>query len=236
MAHAQSTLRQTQSGSSSSDFGKNTHSFGSKRESGGNISPELKQLLPMLLQQLQSNPELLKQFGMGGLSGLGALGGNAGNANGIAGMGAMDVPQPSVPNVQAPVPGANAPLQVPEQAKMYRQQYHPVDINLDGRVSADEAAAYAAWMFRRHDLNGDNVLVMREFSAVEALPGPAASHRARLQVEARRLELLFPKVDLNNDKMITKEEFMTYAQKQFDAKRGDAKDINPFQFETVLPF
>ncbi|MDP2698637.1 EF-hand domain-containing protein [Thalassospira sp.] len=187
----------------------------------GSVSPAMRQLLPLLMQQLQDNPDLLKQFGVGGAAGL--------NGAGIPGLAV-----PSVPGVTPP--GVALPQAVPEQVQIYRQQYHPVDIDLDGKISADEAASYAAWMFRRRDINGDGVLVMREFSAVEQLPGTAEANRQRLRTESRRLELLFATLDTNGDKMISKDEFMDHAAQNFDEKRGDDPGITPFAFQTVLPF
>ncbi|MFH1804262.1 MAG: EF-hand domain-containing protein [Pseudomonadota bacterium] len=190
----------------------------------GSVSPAMRQLLPLLMQQLQNNPDLLKQFGVGGAAGL--------NGAGIPGLAA-----PPVPGVTSPgVPGVTVPQAIPEQVQIYRQQYHPVDIDVDGKISADEAASYAAWMFRRRDINGDGVLVIREFSAVEQLPGTAEANRQRLRTESRRLELLFATLDTNGDKMISKDEFMAHAAQNFDEKRGNDPDITPFAFQTVLPF
>ncbi|WP_143589632.1 EF-hand domain-containing protein [Thalassospira mesophila] len=241
------------------------------------ISPQMRQMLPALMQQLQNNPGLLQQFGLGGLGGLGGLNGmtgavvgqgqgngtGSGNDDGGFGTGGMGIPMPAIPGVNVPnvtgAPNANGgagtnamtraqleaaqkgglvvpPMPVPEQVTIYRGQYHPSDINQDGRIDGDEAASYAAWMFRRHDINGDNVLRMREFSAVEALPGSADANRNRLRTEARRLELLFPKFDSNHDQMVEKSEFMDQVAATFDEKRGAAKDVSPFVFQTVLPF
>ncbi|PKR54931.1 EF-hand domain-containing protein [Thalassospira marina] len=258
----------TSSGSQSSS-GTSNHGKTQTQSQGGYsaISPQMRQMLPALMQQLQNNPALLEQFGLGGIGGLNGLAGTAlgqGNGDGdndygAGGIGGMGLPLPAIPGVNAPnVPGVqngtgtsknNAaaeaarkgglvvpPLPVPEQVTIYRGQYHPSDINQDGRIDADEAASYAAWMFRRHDINGDNVLLIREFSAVEALPGAADANRNRLRTEARRLELLFPQYDTNHDQMIDKAEFMEKIAANFDEKRGAAKDISPFVFQTVLPF
>ncbi|WP_073955905.1 hypothetical protein [Thalassospira sp. TSL5-1] len=263
---AQSSATGSQSRSGTSNHGKTQ----TQSQGGYNaISPQMRQMLPALMQQLQNNPALLEQFGLGGLGGLnGGLNGLAGTAlgqgngdgrNEIGAGGIGDMGLPAIPGVNVPnVPGAQngagtaanntaaeaarkgglvvPPLPVPEQVTIYRGQYHPSDINQDGRIDADEAASYAAWMFRRHDINGDNVLVLREFSAVEALPGSAEANRTRLRTEARRLELLFPQYDSNNDQMIDKAEFMDKIAANFDQKRGAAKDISPFVFQTVLPF
>ena len=85
-------------------------------------------------------------------------------------------------------------------------------------------------------LTGDNVLVAREFAAVEKLPGSAEANRQRLRTESRRLDLLFPDYDADGDKMVTKEEFMAKARTTYDEKRGNDQDIDPFSFQTVLPF
>jgi hypothetical protein len=227
------------------------------------ISPQMRQMLPALMQQLQNNPALLQQFGLGGLGGMNGLTGMAlGQGNGDEDGGA-GIPMPAIPGINVPditggpkingAGGANAaaqarldaarkgglvvpPMPVPEQVTIYRAQYHPSDINQDGRIDADEAASYAAWMFRRHDINGDNVLTIREFSAVEALPGSPDANRTRLRVEARRLELLFPDFDSNHNQLVEKSEFMAKVAAKFDENRGSAKDISPFVFQTVLPF
>ncbi|NIY77382.1 hypothetical protein HED22_17140 [Thalassospira sp. HF15] len=205
-------------------------------------SPQMRELLPLIMQQLQNNPELMSQFGLGGLSGLNGLDG-ATSATGVPGMtgdGGADIPglSEAIAKALAQQNGGTgvAPLGVPEQVKVYREQYHPVDIDQDGRISADEAAAYASWMFRRRDINGDNVLVAREFAAVEKLPGSPDANRQRLRTESRRLVLLFPDYDGDGDKMITKEEFMAKAHTTYDEKRGSDPDIDPFAFQTVLPF
>lgn len=207
-------------------------------------SPEMRQLLPLIMQQLQNNPQLMGQFGLGGLgalNGLGGLedgdgvpGGNGGNGAGAA----------AIPGLEAAIAkalakqnaSATAATGIPEQVTMYRAQYHPIDMDHDARISADEAAAYASWMFRRRDINGDSVLVGREFAAVEALPGSPEANRQRLRTESRRLELLFGSVDANSDKMISKDEFLDYARVRFNKRRGNAVDIDPFDFQTVLPF
>ena len=44
----------------------------------------MRDLLPLIMQQLQNNPELMSQFGLGGLSGLNGLGGD-GSATGLPG-------------------------------------------------------------------------------------------------------------------------------------------------------
>ncbi len=259
---AQGSTTGSQSRSGTSNHGKTqTQSQGSYNA----FSPQMRQMLPALMQQLQNNPALLEQFGLNGLAGaaLGQGGADGGGNYGTGGIGGMGLPLPAIPGVNVPnVPGAQngtgagtasgsntaaaeaarkgglvvPPMPVPEQVKIYRDQYHPSDINQDGRIDADEAASYAAWMFRRHDINGDNVLVLREFSAVEALPGSAAANRSRLRTEARRLELLFPQYDSNHDQMIDKAEFMNKIAANFDEKRGAAKDVSPFVFQTVLPF
>ena len=202
-------------------------------------SPQVRELLPLIMQQLQSNPELMSQFGLGGLSGLGALDGVAGAA-GEGAAGATNIPGLNDAIAKALAQknaGAGVVTSgVPEQVKLYREQYHPVDINQDGRISADEAASYSSWMFRRRDINGDSVLVMREFSAVEQLPGTADANRQRLRTESRRLELLFPAYDANKDQMISKEEFLDQVSIAFGEKSGTNPYIDPFSFQTVLPF
>ncbi|WP_231959744.1 EF-hand domain-containing protein [Thalassospira indica] len=205
-------------------------------------SPQMRELLPLIMQQLQNNPELMSQFGLGGLSGLNGLNGDGSGAGvpGMTGDGVSNIPGLSEAIAKALAQqngGAGvAPSGVPEQVKVYREQYHPVDIDQDGRISADEAAAYASWMFRRRDITGDNVLVAREFAAVEKLPGSSDANRQRLRTESRRLELLFPEFDADGDKMISKEEFMAQVHATYDEKRGAAADIDPFSFQTVLPF
>ncbi|WP_404421968.1 hypothetical protein [Thalassospira australica] len=208
-------------------------------------SPEMRQLLPLIMQQLQNNPQLMGQFGLGGLGALNGLDGledgegaptgiGANGANGAAAIpGLEDAIAKALANQNAASAAATG---IPEQVQIYRQQYHPIDMDHDGRISADEAAAYASWMFRRRDINGDSVLVGREFAAVEALPGSPDANRKRLRTESRRLELLFGSVDANSDKMISKDEFLEYAKAQFDEKRGNDPDIDPFEFQTVLPF
>jgi Ca2+-binding EF-hand superfamily protein len=202
-------------------------------------SPQMRELLPLIMKQLQNNPELMSQFGLGGLSGLGGLDGAAGLA-GDGGTGAANIPGLNEAIAKALAQknsGAGAVTSgVPEQVKLYRDQYHPVDINQDGRIGADEAAAYSSWMFRRRDLNGDGVLMTREFSAVELLPGNAEANRQRLRTESRRLELLFPTYDANSDQMISKNEFLEQVRLAYDEKRGTNPDIDPFSFQTVLPF
>jgi hypothetical protein len=79
-------------------------------------------------------------------------------------------------------------------------------------------------------------LIAREFAAVEKLPGSPDANRQRLRTESRRLELLFPEYDADGDRMISKEEFMAQVQANYDQKRGAAPDIDPFSFQTVLPF
>lgn len=203
-------------------------------------SPQMRELLPLIMQQMQNNPELMSRFGLGGLSGMNGLDGVGAGVPGMTGDGVANVPGLSEAIAKALAAqnggaGVAAPG-IPEQVQVYREQYHPVDIDQDGRISADEAAAYAGWMFRRRDLNGDNVLVAREFSAVEKLPGAPEANRQRLRTESRRLELLFPDFDANGDKMIAKEEFMAKVRLIFDGKRGADPDIDPFSFQTVLPF
>ncbi|WP_235284997.1 EF-hand domain-containing protein [Thalassospira sp. HJ] len=205
-------------------------------------SPQMRELLPLIMQQMQNNPELMSQFGLGGLSGLNGLDG-AGSGTGVPGMtgdGVGNIPGLSEAIAKALAQqngGAGvAPSGIPEQVKVYREQYHPIDIDQDGRISADEAAAYTSWMFRRRDISGDNVLVAREFAAVEKLPGSAEANRQRLRTESRRLDLLFPEYDADGDKMITKDEFMAKVRATYDEKRGSDADIDPFSFQTVLPF
>lgn len=206
-------------------------------------SPQMRELLPLIMKQLQSNPELMSRFGLGGLSGIGSLEGGAG----VAGAGSTGLPGnlSKVPGLDEAIAKALAkqnggvgavPLGIPEQVKLYREQFHPVDIDQDGRIDAEEAASYASWMFRRRDINGDSVLVMREFSAVEQLPGSPEANRQRLRTESRRLEILFPTFDANGDKMISKEEFLAQARASYDGKRGSDPDLDPFAFQTVLPF
>lgn len=207
-------------------------------------SPEMRQLLPLIMQQLQNNPQLMGQFGLGGLGALNGLGGledgegvPTGPGTGSTGAAAIPGLEDAIAKALAKQNAASAAATgIPEQVTMYRQQYHPIDMDHDGRISADEAAAYASWMFRRRDINGDSVLVAREFAAVEALPGSPEANRQRLRTESRRLELLFGGVDANSDKMISKDEFLEYAKTQFDEKRGNDPDIDPFEFQTVLPF
>ncbi|RCK22746.1 hypothetical protein TH8_15560 [Thalassospira profundimaris] len=202
-------------------------------------SPQMRELLPLIMKQLQNNPELMSQFGLGGLSGLGALDGAAG-LSGDAGTGTANIPglNDAIAKALAQKNGATGgvPAGIPEQVKLYREQYHPVDIDQDGSISADEAASYSSWMFRRRDINGDSVLVVREFAAVEQLPGTADANRQRLRTESRRLELLFPAYDANNDQMISKDEFLDQVRVAYDEKRGTNPDIDPFSFQTVLPF
>ena len=237
-------------------MGGSAYGQGLKLDKGGATispevtSPEMRQLLPLIMKQLQSNPQLMGQFGLGGLGALGGLNGlgGDGDAGGFGGAGAGGVGgvngAGSIPGLEAAIAkaianqnaAATAATGIPEQVTIYRQQYHPIDMDHDARISADEAAAYASWMFRRRDINGDSVLVVREFAAVEALPGAADANRQRLRTESRRLELLFGTVDGNADKMIAKDEFLGYAKAQFDEKRGEAPDIDPFAFQTVLPF
>ncbi|UKV13595.1 hypothetical protein L6172_16280 [Thalassospiraceae bacterium SW-3-3] len=207
-------------------------------------SPEMRQLLPLIMQQLQNNPQLMGQFGLGGLGALNGLGGLEDGEGMPAGTGANGAGAAAIPGLEDAIAKALAKQNaasaaatgIPEQVTMYRQQYHPIDMDHDARISADEAAAYASWMFRRRDINGDSVLVAREFAAVEALPGSPEANRQRLRTESRRLELLFGSVDANSDKMISKDEFLDYAKAQFDEKRGNDPDIDPFEFQTVLPF
>ena len=208
-------------------------------------SPQMRELLPLIMKQLQNNPELMSQFGLGGLSGLNSLdgGGSSTGMPGVPGLsadGAANIPglSEAIAKALAQQNGGTgvAPSGIPEQVRVYREQYHPIDIDQDGRISPDEAAAYASWMFRRRDINGDNVLVAREFAAVEKLPGSAEANRQRLRTESRRLDLLFPDYDADGDKMITKEEFLAKARTTYDEKRGNDPDIDPFSFQTVLPF
>lgn len=202
-------------------------------------SPQMRELLPLIMQQLQNNPELMSQFGLGGLSGLSGLDGAAG-ANGLPEGATGNVPglNEAIAKALAQKNGGAGVVGsgTPEQVKLYREQYHPIDIDQDGRISADEAASYASWMFRRRDVTGDNVLVAREFAAVEQLPGSADANRQRLRTESRRLELLFPSYDADGDKMISKDEFLDQVRTTFDDKRGTDPDIDPFSFQTVLPF
>jgi len=205
-------------------------------------SPQMRELLPLIVQQLQNNPELMSQFGLGGLSGLSGLDGATGAPGlpGVSGDGAANVPglNEAIAKALAQKNGGAGVVQsgIPEQVKLYREQYHPIDIDQDGRINADEAASYSSWMFRRRDINGDNVLVGREFAAVEQLPGSAEANRQRLRTESRRLEILFPKFDANNDSMISKDEFLDQVRLTYDDKRGTNPDLDPFAFQTVLPF
>ena len=80
------------------------------------------------------------------------------------------------------------------------------------------------------------MLVVREFSAVEQLPGSPEANRQRLRTESRRLELLFAQYDTDKDSMISKDEFLAQAKSAFDDKRGTEPDVDPFTFQTVLPF
>ncbi|RCK19995.1 hypothetical protein TH1_20435 [Thalassospira lucentensis MCCC 1A00383 = DSM 14000] len=209
-------------------------------------SPQMRELLPLIMKQLQNNPELMSRFGMGGLGGLSGL-------SGLDGAGAGDgAGMTGIPGAGTNVPGLNeaiakalaeknggtgvVPQGIPEQVKLYREQFHPVDIDQDGRIGAEEAASYASWMFRRRDINGDSVLVVREFSAVEQLPGSPEANRQRLRTESRRLELLFAQYDTDKDSMISKDEFLAQAKSAFDEKRGTEPDVDPFTFQTVLPF
>ena len=213
-------------------------------------SPQMRELLPLIMKQLQNNPELMSRFGMGGLGGLSGLSGLDGASDGASdGNGAG---MTGIPGTGANVPGLNeaiakalaeknggtgiVPQGIPEQVKLYREQFHPVDIDQDGRIGAEEAASYASWMFRRRDINGDSVLVVREFSAVEQLPGSPEANRQRLRTESRRLELLFAQYDTDKDSMISKDEFLAEAKSAFDDKRGTEPDVDPFTFQTVLPF
>ena len=201
-------------------------------------SPEMRQLLPLIMQQLQNNPQLMGQFGLGGLGGLeDGEGVPTGTGTGSTGAAAIPGLEDAIAKALAKQNAASAAATgIPEQVTMYRRQYHPIDMDHDARISADEAASYASWMFRRRDINGDSVLVAREFAAVEALPGSSEANRQRLRTESRRLELLFGGVDANSAKMISKDEFLEYAKAQFDEKRGNDPDIDPFEFQTVLPF
>lgn len=225
---------------------------GSSTTSPEVTSPQMRQLLPLIMQQLQNNPEVMSQFGLGGLSGMQGLaeGGGAsipgaaanGNINNIPGLNEAIAKALAEKNTNTSADtNANAgagsvPSGIPEQVALYREQFHPIDINQDGRIDADEAASYASWMFRRRDINGDNVLQIREFSAVEKLPGSPEANRQRLRTESRRLEMLFPKFDTNGDKMVSKDEFLEQARIAFDEKRGTDPDLDPFAFQTVLPF
>lgn len=260
------------------------------------LSPEMQKLLPVILQQLQNNPELLSKFGLGGigalggLNGMGALGEASGHSAGVGGLSGTGQGMANIPGLDkiiaealAKQQGAKAgtpqkagshtgvPAGIPEQVKIYRELYHPVDMNQDGKISADEGAAYASWMFRRRDINGDGVLVMREFSAVERLPGDPDANKTRLRNESNRFARDFAKYDKNGDKIITKQEFLEQVKADFYAKcpatpvsktgmkisnqddqegagapapksskeiasRVMCKDIDPFDFDTVLPF
>lgn len=218
---------------------------GSSSNSPEVTSPQVRELLPLIMKQLQNSPELMSQFGLGGLSGLGGLDGADGAAGltgvpGVSGDGAANIPglNEAIAKALAQKNGGAGVVTsgIPEQVKLYREQYHPIDIDQDGRINADEAASYSSWMFRRRDINGDNVLVGREFTAVEQLPGSAEANRQRLRTESRRLEILFPNFDTNNDNMISKDEFLDQARLTYDDKRGDDPDLDPFAFQTVLPF
>ncbi|MBX2829808.1 MAG: hypothetical protein KTR23_01315 [Rhodospirillales bacterium] len=208
-------------------------------------SPQMRELLPLIMQQLQNNPELMSQFGLGGLSGLSGVDGATGatglpGLSGVSGDGAANVPglNEAIAKALAQKNGGAGvvPSGIPEQVKLYRDQYHPIDIDQDGRINADEAASYSSWMFRRRDINGDNVLIGREFAAVEQLPGSAEANRQRLRTESRRLEILFPEFDANSDSMISKDEFLDQVRLTYDDKRGATLDLDPFTFQTVLPF
>ncbi len=216
-------------------------------------SPQMRELLPLIMKQLQNNPELMSQFGLDGAGALGGIpglngvpGAGMGTGTGTGGVGTgLPGATPNIPGLNEAIANALAqknggvgvvPQGIPEQVKLYRAQFHPVDINQDGRIDAEEAASYAAWMFRRRDINGDGVLVLREFSAVEQLPGSAEANRQRLRTESRRLELLFAQYDTNTDSMISKDEFLAQAKSTFDEKRGTEPDVDPFTFQTVLPF
>lgn len=165
--------------------------------------PSLQQLLPQLLPLLQ-----------------GMIGGGVG---GVTGAGPTGVPPETLRRLEGVLKGIEG--RGDPTAALVR-----IDLDDDGQVDPDEAAAWYEAVFRRRDANGDGVLSRREFSASVAV-GDTAADRRRARNETRRLDRLFSGADANADRRVSKAEFLDLGARRYRGldRDGDGR-VSAFEY------
>lgn len=124
----------------------------------------------------------------------------------------------------------------PRQAMMapFAGRVTSLDVDNDGTISADEAAAAADAAFTAMDSNGDGSLTKQEFTSANLGPG-AGFNPARVAAMRSAKEQRFTPIDANTDGTIGKDEFLDQAKTQWEAsdRDGDGR-VTPFEHRSTV--
>jgi hypothetical protein len=113
------------------------------------------------------------------------------------------------------------------------RRFTVVDVNDDGRISDDEAAAQRELVFIAMDVDDDGELTEEEFMAVRMGPGQGRNEeRMKMRQEAKRAR--FGPMDTDKSGKVSKAEFMAEGKARFVAADSD-KDgaVTPWEFRSM---
>jgi Ca2+-binding EF-hand superfamily protein len=107
-----------------------------------------------------------------------------------------------------------------------------VDLDQDGIITADEAAAWHESVFAAMDEDGDEVVTREEFLAAQMGMGPGTGPRAAMREQRRGQR--FDMMDADSDGKLTLDEFLDQAQATFAAadQDGDGK-VSTWEFRAA---
>lgn len=107
-----------------------------------------------------------------------------------------------------------------------------VDLDQNGVITADEAAAWHESAFAAMDEDGDEAVTREEFLAVQMGAGPGTGPRAAMR-EQRRVQM-FTMIDGNSDGKLSLEEFLGQGEATFAAadRDGDGK-VTAWEFRAT---
>jgi Ca2+-binding EF-hand superfamily protein len=106
-----------------------------------------------------------------------------------------------------------------------------IDIDGDGIISADEAAAHAEARFDHMDADGDGQLTLDEFMAARMGRGPGYGPAAQRRQQAR--EARFRELDADASGTISKEEFMEWHKERYASITEDG-EVTPWEFRASM--
>ncbi len=114
-------------------------------------------------------------------------------------------------------------------------RFASVDSDQDGKIIADEAAAWHEQVFATMDEDGDETLALQEYLSVHMGPGRGTGPRAATRQQ--RKEARFKEIDNSGDNIVTFDEFLAAGAASFKtADRNGDGNVSVWEFRLARRF